>query len=95
MTKERQYEIEAEMKRRLNLWMENSNFNEMTVNGSLLRFDMALGMMEGGYPFEFESWMNENDFKGFLTLKEFTSREYIAILHRLFHTQLKMSEREN
>lgn len=83
MTEERKQEIEQEAKRRAKLWLSNTSFNKMTVNGSLIRFDMALGLF-GGYPFQKEDWMEKGDFEGFVTQDEFDSVEYDAIILRLF-----------
>jgi hypothetical protein len=84
MKKERKLEIQKEAKDRLNQWLENSNFEEMTCGGSRLRFDMALGML-GGYPFEKETWMV--GFDGFVTEKEFYSDEYEEIMTKLYNEQ--------
>ena len=91
MTEERKEEIKAESKRRLELWLSATSFDEMTVSGSFKRFDMALGLFMG-YPFEKEKWMNEEDFGGFVTEKEFYSREYEEILRGLFNEAILNSE---
>jgi hypothetical protein len=82
MTQERKQEIETEVKRRLNLWLENSTFEEMTVNGSKMRFETALGMV--GYPFVPESWMSKKDCSQFIKDYEFYSQEYNDIIDELF-----------
>jgi len=69
MTNERYEQIVYEVKRRVDLWLDNSSFEEMTVQYSRMRFHMAIGL--GGYPFEKESWMNKNDFNAFVTDDEF------------------------
>lgn len=81
INKDRIIEIENEGLRRLNLWLKYSTFDDMTLGGSLMRFDMALGMM--GYPFEKEKWMGK-DFKKFISLKEYESDEYEKIIYKLF-----------
>ena len=83
MTEERKKEIKEEAKKRIELWTSNTSFDEMTVCGSFIRFNMAIGLL-GGYPFKKEHWMNENDFNGFVTEDEFDSIEYSEILNHLF-----------
>ena len=85
MTAKRQIEIKNEAERRLNLWIENSNFDKMSVSGSLLRFDMSLSLI--GTPVNKEKWMI--DFNKFVTTKEFHSKEYDIIIEELFNKQLK------
>jgi hypothetical protein len=79
---ERKLEIRQEAIRRLNLWIVNSNIDEMTVGGSRLRFDMSLGLFEG-YPFENKSWMV--GFDGFINEDEFNSDDYDEIITELFN----------
>lgn len=83
MTDNRRIEIYSEAKKRMELWLNNSSFDEMTVMGSRLRFDMALGLY-GGYPFELKPWMKEEDFQGFINEDEFDSPEYESIISQLF-----------
>lgn len=83
MTEQRQKEIKKEAKRRVDLWLANTSFEEMTVNGSFIRFNMAIGLL-GGYPLRKEKWMNKDDFGGFITVAEFYSQEYDSIVHSLF-----------
>ena len=59
----------------------------MTVYGSFIRFNMAIGLL-GGYPFEKEEWMDEDDFEGFVTEAEFDSIDYDLILQDLFNDSL-------
>lgn len=80
-------EIKNEAERRLNQWLENSSFDEMTTKGSRLKFDMSLGLM-GGYPFEAEKWM-KGDFDGFVTLNEFNDPDYEFIIDELFEKTLE------
>ncbi len=76
-------EIYIEAKRRMDLWLSHSTFDEMTVMGSKLRFDMALGLY-GGYPFEKPEWMNDKAFNDFITEFEFETSEYQEIINQLF-----------
>ena len=50
MTNERKEAIKTEAKRRIDEWIKHSTFNEMAFGGSIIRFDMSLGL-RGGYPF--------------------------------------------
>jgi hypothetical protein len=85
MTQERQIEIKKEATRRLNIWLENSSFDKMSVGGSLLRFDMSLSLI--GTPAIKEKWMI--NFNKFVTTKEFNSNEYDEIIQQLYNEQLK------
>jgi|GEM_PF-3269272 len=76
-------EIYTEAKRRMDLWLSHSKFDEMTVMGSQLRFDMALGLY-GGYPFEKPEWMKDNAFDDFITESEFNTSDYQEIINQLF-----------
>jgi len=87
MKEERKKEIKTEAEKRLKLWLSNTSFDEMTVYGSFIRFNMAIGLL-GGYPFEKEEWMDKNDFGGFVTWAEFDSIDYDLILEELFNESL-------
>ncbi len=67
----------------MNLWLSNSTFDEMTVMGSRMRFDMALGLY-GGYPFDKPEWMKDKAFDNFITESEFNTSEYEEIINQLF-----------
>lgn len=85
INKKRLLEIENEANRRLNLWLENSNIDEMSCFGSRLRFDMSIGLFEG-YPFEKKNWMV--GFDGFLTEDEFNDNDYDSIIDKLFEKEM-------
>lgn len=80
-------EIKNEAEKRLSQWLENSSFEDMTANGSRIRFDMSLGLL-GGYPLGKKRWMNE-DFDGFITLEEFNDEDYDFIIDELFERTLE------
>jgi hypothetical protein len=84
MTNERKEEIKTEAKRRLDNWLKNSTFEEMSAHGSFMRFEMSIALY--GYPLKVKPWMSENDVKPFVTLDEFTSPEYKEILNDFFET---------
>ena len=86
METKRKLEIEKEGQKRLDLWMEQVSFNEMTVHGSLMRFNMALGLL-GGYPFVTEDWMNKADFGSFVSDAEFDDLDYDKIIVKLFNSK--------
>ena len=90
ITPDRKIEIYVEAKRRMDLWLNYSTFDEMTVMGSKLRFDMALGMF-GGYPFEQPNWMKKNSFIDFISEEEFNSSEYQEIVDQLFNKAVKLN----
>ena len=92
MSIERLNEIKLEAKKRLNLWLYYSNFEEMTLNFSQIRFEMAIGLF--GYPFEKEYWMSKNEFNQFVTEDEFDSNEVSIILNKLFKNQIKKQKNE-
>jgi hypothetical protein len=80
MTQKRYNQIKSEAVRRLELWIQHSSFDEMSIGGSLMRFNMSLGLL--GYPFEKEKWMI--DFNKFITEDEFDSEQYDEITYNLF-----------
>jgi hypothetical protein len=86
MTQERQQEIKIEAERRLKEWLTHSTFDKMTVYGSRLRFNMALGLF--GYPSVKEKWMKGKGFDVFVTEEEFNSEEYDKITDELFYENL-------
>ena len=82
MKKERIEQIEKEAERRLSEWLKHSTFNEMTVYGSFMRFNMAIGLI--GYPLKKEEWMKDKDFNRFVTDDEYDSPYYDEIMSNLF-----------
>tara|TARA_R110000868_G_scaffold300902_1_gene561350 strand:+ start:845 stop:1135 length:291 start_codon:yes stop_codon:yes gene_type:complete len=82
MTRERYNEIVYEAQKRVDLWLDNSTFEEMTCQYSMMRFDMALGL--NGYPFELEKWMNPKDFTKFVNDEEFEHPLYDHIINTFF-----------
>jgi hypothetical protein len=83
ISEDRILEIYIEAKRRMNLWLSHSSFDEMTVMGSNVRFDMALGL-HGGYLFDKPEWMRDKAFNDFVTESEFDSSDYQEIINQLF-----------
>ena len=90
MEAQRLQEIKEEAIRRVNLWVENSSFDHMTVGGSFIRFNM--GVAAAGYPFEPEDWMNPEDFKRFITDEEFDSPEYDNLMEELFREYYQVKD---
>lgn len=82
MKNDRIDKIKKEAKRRVDEWLKNSTFDEMSVYGSLMRFDMSIGLR--GYPFEKPKWMNGKKFCKFVTEEEFKSTQYDEIIEELF-----------
>lgn len=86
MTIGRKQQIEKEAKRRLELWLKHSSFDEMSIRGSYIRFSMSLGLI--GYPFFKEQWMEDCDCIRFITDEEFDSDEVTEIMSDLFYSEL-------
>jgi hypothetical protein len=82
MTSTREYKIYLEGKRRLELWLQNESFDEMTCSGSMLRFEMALGLF--GYPFEKPEWMKKEKFNKFIAEHELNNPKYNSIINILY-----------
>lgn len=82
ISNKRKIAIRQEAERRLNLWLQNSSFNEMSLEGSFMRFVMSLGVI--GYPFDKKEWMDKDDFKRFVTDAEFDSQDCDDIFMDLF-----------
>ena len=91
ITPQRLLEIETEARRRISLWMQHSNFNEMTVYGSMIRFNMSVGLI--GYPFEKETWME--GFNKFITDDEYESDDYDNLMVSLYYEQQRINEKNN
>lgn len=83
ISEDRILEIYSEAKRRMDLWLSHSTFDEMSVMGSKTRFDMALGL-HGGYLFEEPEWMKNKGFNDFVTESEFYTPQYQEIITQLF-----------
>jgi hypothetical protein len=86
MQEKRKEEITKEIQRRLSEWLKYSTFEEFTVQGSFMRFEMAIGL--NGYPFAKEEWMKNKKFNKFITDKEFYSDEYNKIINNIFQLNL-------
>jgi hypothetical protein len=86
MQEKRKEEITNEIQRRLSEWLKYSTFEEFTVQGSLMRFEMAIGL--NGYPFAKEEWMKNKKFNKFITNTEFYSDEYNKIINNIFQLNL-------
>lgn len=86
--KNRLLQIKKEAIRRTEIWLKNSSFEEMSAGGSLAQFNMSLGLL-GGYNFELEPWMKEEDFGSFVTKKEFNEDYCKSILSSIFAAAMK------
>jgi len=86
MEEKRKTEITNEIERRISEWLKYSTFEEFTVQGSFLRFEMAIGL--NGYPFVKEEWMKNKNFNKFISDEEFYSDEYNKILNEIFQLNL-------
>lgn len=81
MTEKRIEKIIIEAQRRIDLWLKNEDWQEMTCEGSKLRFEMSIGL--NGMPFRKEKWMYK--FNKFVNDKEVLTFEYDAIINILFN----------
>jgi hypothetical protein len=96
MTKKRKNQIKKELEKRLELWLSNSTFDEMSFNGSKMYFEMALGPVGlGQIDTEKLDWLNKNDFESFITIPEFESPEYEEIIEGLFDKAYKHNQINN
>jgi hypothetical protein len=86
MEEKRKTEITNEIQRRIGEWLKYSTFEEFTVQGSFMRFEMAIGL--NGYPFVKEEWMKNKNFNKFITDDEFYCTEYNQILNNIFQLNL-------
>ena len=91
METQRIKEIKTEATKRLNEWLKYSTFEEMGVSGSMLRFEMSLGL--DGYPFKKEKWMDKSSFNKFLKGEELWSMEYNNIVSELFEIELNKTNK--
>ena len=75
-------EFRDKLKARLNRRLETQSFDELTVGGSKLRFDMALAIDE--YPFEIPAGEDESDYEALLTNQEYMSGTYDDVIDEVF-----------
>jgi hypothetical protein len=87
MEEKRKTEITNEIERRISEWLKYATFEEFTVQGSFIRFEMAIGL--NGYPFVKEKWMKNKNFNKFISHKEFYSNEYNKIINDIFELNNK------
>lgn len=90
MNAKRKDKIKQEAKRRICEWLKNSTFDDMSVCGSFLRFDMSIGLF-GGYPFKKPKWMKDKKFNKFVTEEEFYSSDYDEIIDELYELESEKS----
>ncbi|WP_299496416.1 hypothetical protein [uncultured Shewanella sp.] len=77
----RKKQFKKELTNRLNKRLETSSFDELTSNGSKLKFEMSLAI--NGYPFELDD-KNPEDYQSLLTDDEYASGEFDEIIHDAF-----------
>ena len=75
-------EFKKTLKERLAKRLETESFDEMTMGGSKLRFDMAMAI--DGYPFELPDGANEKDYEALLTNSQYMSGKYDAIIEEVY-----------
>jgi len=74
---------------RLKKRLKTQTFDEMTVSGSKMRFDMAMAI--DGYPFEIPEGANEKDYARLLTQEQYLSGEFDQIIDEVFMGAMKNS----
>ncbi len=74
------------LKARLRKRLKTQSFDEMTVRGSKMRFDMALAI--NGYPFEIPRGADEKDYESLLTDDQYQSGEYDDVIDEVFKEAL-------
>ncbi|MEH6348371.1 MAG: hypothetical protein V7785_24970 [Bermanella sp.] len=62
--------------------LKTQTFDEMTVGGSKLRFDMAMAI--DGYPFELPEGAVEEDYQSLLTNEQYMSGEFDEVIDKVF-----------
>lgn len=86
MTKEK---FKIELKKRLSKRLKSQSFDEMTVGGSKMRFEMELAINE--YPFEIPEGESEKDYESLLTEEQYMSGDFDKIIDEVFSEALKSS----
>jgi hypothetical protein len=89
MTKD---QFRNKLKVRLRKRLKTKTFDEMTVGGSKMRFDMALAI--DGYPFEIPDGENEKDYEPLLSSEQYQSNEFDQIINEVF-SEAMANAREN
>lgn len=75
-------EFRCNLTRRLARRLEKQSFDELTVGGSKLQFDMALAI--DGYAFEIPEDESPADYEPLLTTDEYMSGYYDEVIHEVF-----------
>jgi hypothetical protein len=79
-------EFKKTLEERLEKRLEIQSFDEMTVQGSKIRFDMAMAIME--YPFEIPDGANEQDYEALLTEQEYMAGKFDDVIDAVFDAAL-------
>lgn len=79
MTKD---QFKNKLKARLKNRLKNQTFDQITVGGSKMRFDMALAI--DGYPFELPEGADERDYQPLLSNEQYMSGEYDDVINEVF-----------
>ena len=70
------------LKDRLEKRLQKQSFDELTIGGSKLRFDMALAI--DGYPFEIPVGEEESDYEALITTEQYMSGYYDDVIYEVF-----------
>lgn len=82
-------EFKKILKQRLANRLQTQTFEEMTVHGSQMRFEMALAI--NGYPFELPKGVNKKDYESILTDEQYQSGEFDDVIDEVFLEALESS----
>ncbi|ARU26963.1 hypothetical protein [Cellvibrio sp. PSBB006] len=77
------------LEERLAKRLEAETFDELTVGGSKMRFDMAMAI--NGYPFELPEGASEEDYTPLLTDQQYMSGKFDGIIDEVFMKALRNS----
>ncbi len=86
MTKE---QFRNKLKVRLRKRLKTQSFDELTVGGSKMRFDMALAI--DGYPFEIPKSADEKDYRALLSSQQYQSGEFDDVIDEVFSEAMASS----
>lgn len=82
-------EFKKALETRLDSRLKVKAFDDLTVGGSKLRFEVAMAI--DGYPFEIPSTADESDYLPLITTEQLFSGDYDSIIDEVFTKALEKS----
>ncbi|NOI31876.1 hypothetical protein [Vibrio coralliilyticus] len=79
--------FKEDLEKRLEKRLQSQSFDELTVGGSRIRFDMALAI--DGYPFELPEGALEEDYEPLLSTDNYMSGMFDDVIDEVFNSALK------